>query len=136
MNSTVQVLRAIPELQDALNGLVLCRASLPCSALTSSTYSFRDNRPAAQTDSGLTASLRDLYSNMSKTQEDFPPIVFLQMLRQFAPQFAERSPSTGQFAQQDAQEAWNQIVTAVKNNLKGDQGGFIEQFMTGQMETT
>jgi len=73
---------------------------------------------------------------MSKTSEDFPPIVFLQMLRQFAPQFAERSPSTGQFSQQDAQEAWGSIVQAVKNNLRADQGGFVEQYMTGQFEKT
>ncbi|ORY72928.1 hypothetical protein BCR35DRAFT_307467 [Leucosporidium creatinivorum] len=117
MNSTVQVLRAIPELQDALN-------------------SFKDNRPNGQNDAGLTASLRDLYTNMSKTAEDFPPIVFLQMLRQFAPQFAERSSSTGQFSQQDAQEAWGSIVQAVKNNLKADQGGFVEQYMMGEFEKT
>jgi ubiquitin carboxyl-terminal hydrolase 14 len=73
---------------------------------------------------------------MSKTQEDFPPIVFLQMLRQFAPQFAERSRVNGQYSQQDAQEAWGSIVNAVKGNLRGDGGSFVDQFMTGEMEKT
>ncbi|KAK4698484.1 ubiquitin carboxyl-terminal hydrolase 14, partial [Phenoliferia sp. Uapishka_3] len=58
MNSTVQVLRAIPELQTALNG-------------------FRDNNAASQTDAVLTAALRDLYKDMGKTSEGFPPVVFL-----------------------------------------------------------
>lgn len=73
---------------------------------------------------------------MSKTSEGFPPIVFLQMLRQFAPQFAERSSSTGQFSQQDAQEAWVSIVQAVKNNLKADQSSFVEQYMMGEFTKT
>lgn len=71
----------------------------------------------------------------------------LKMLRQFAPQFAERSP-TGQFAQQDAQEAWTSIVNAMKANLKvGDAAGesstaasragnFVQQFMSGEMTKT
>ncbi|KAK4049975.1 deubiquitinating enzyme [Microbotryomycetes sp. JL201] len=116
MNSTVQVLRAIPELQDALNSASLTRNG--------------------QTATGLTSSLRDLYSNMSKTSQDFPPLVFLQMLRTFAPQFAEMSRSGGGYAQQDAQEAWASIVQAVKNTL-GDGGNrFIDQYLTGEMTKT
>lgn len=67
------------------------------------------------------------------------------MLREFAPQFAERAP-TGQFAQQDAQEAWTQIVTAMNNNLQvgasdsesgsGARGQFVRQYMTGEMTKT
>ncbi|GAA5863401.1 hypothetical protein JCM8547_006970 [Rhodosporidiobolus lusitaniae] len=115
MNSTVQVLRAIPELQSALN----------------------DSRgQAVHPDTHLTHSLRDLYSNMGQTTEGFPPLAFLNMLRQFAPQFAERSRQTGAYAQQDAQEAWGAIVQAVKASAIGSGGRFVEQFLMGEFEKT
>lgn len=59
------------------------------------------------------------------------------MLRQFAPQFAERSRSTGGYAQQDAEEAWISIVQAVKNNLgnNGEQG-FVQNYLTGEFTKT
>ncbi|GAA5844735.1 hypothetical protein JCM3766R1_005261 [Sporobolomyces carnicolor] len=116
MNSTVQVLRAIPEFQTSLN-------STPTAG--------------AQPDAQLTKSLRDLYNDMSKTTEGFPPFAFLNMLRQFAPQFAERSRQTGQYAQQDAQEAWSQIVQAAKSSMGGnvnDGGKFVEGWMTGRLQ--
>jgi ubiquitin carboxyl-terminal hydrolase 14 len=59
------------------------------------------------------------------------------MLRQFAPQFAERSRQTGQYAQQDAQEAWSQIVQAAKSSMGGnasDGGKFVEGWMTGRFQ--
>ncbi|KAK4699733.1 ubiquitin carboxyl-terminal hydrolase 14, partial [Phenoliferia sp. Uapishka_3] len=61
-------------------------------------------------------------------------------LRQVAPQFAERSRATGGYSQQDAQEAWGAVLTALKNNLgtgvsSGSEGRFVEQYMTGEMET-
>ncbi|GAA6018668.1 hypothetical protein JCM11491_001253 [Sporobolomyces phaffii] len=116
MNSTVQVLRAIPELQASLNSSRVA---------------------GAQADAQLTNSLRDLYQNMSKTTEGFPPFAFLNMLRQFAPQFAERSRQTGQYAQQDAQEAWSQIVQAAKSSMAGstsEEGKFVEGWMTGRLQ--
>ncbi|GAA5995023.1 hypothetical protein JCM5350_005877 [Sporobolomyces pararoseus] len=116
MNSTIQVLRAIPEFQTSLN-------STPSAG--------------SQPDAQLTNSLRDLYNNMSKTTEGFPPFAFLNMLRQFAPQFAERSRQTGQYAQQDAQEAWSQIVQAAKTAMGGNasEGGkFVEGWMTGRLQ--
>ncbi|GAA6040426.1 hypothetical protein JCM8097_004543 [Rhodosporidiobolus ruineniae] len=115
MNSTVQVLRAIPELQTALND---------------------SQGSAAHPDTHLTNSLRDLYKNMGKTTEGFPPLAFLGMLRQFAPQFAERSRQTGQYAQQDAQEAWGAIVQAVKSAAVGNGGSFVDQYLTGEFEKT
>jgi len=95
---------------------------------------------------------------MSKTTEGFPPFAFLnvshillitltsivdknrivsQMLRQFAPQFAERSRTNGQYAQQDAQEAWGAIVQAAKSAMGGnssDSGKFVEKWMTGRIQ--
>lgn len=62
-----------------------------------------------------------------------------QMLRQFAPQFAERSRVTGGYSQQDAQEAWTSILNAIKPNLKVDRspaGKFVQQYLTGEMTKT
>jgi ubiquitin carboxyl-terminal hydrolase 14 len=46
----------------------------------------------------------------------------------------------GGYAQQDAEEAWLRLVTALQNSLQGAGGGsasnasFIEQYMTGRMQ--
>lgn len=72
-----QALRAIPELQPALNSFT----SAPGPA------------------GGLTAEMRKLYEGMNQTTEKFMPAIFLERLRQFAPQFAEFRPGQG-YAQQ------------------------------------
>lgn len=76
MNSTIQVLRAVPELHTAL-----------------STYDGRGDM-----NKELIAAMRDLYRGMAQTTEGFPPFKFLQLLRTVAPQFAETRQ--GAFAQQ------------------------------------
>lgn len=71
----------------------------------------------------------------------------LQLLRQLAPQFAERVPQAegGGYAQQDAQEAWVRILNALSSSLppltpSGQAEGsalpthnFVSQFMSGQL---
>lgn len=66
-----------------------------------------------------------------------------QMLRQVAPQFAERSRTTGQYAQQDAQEAWGAILQAAKQSALGGTsagsegaGNAVEQLMMGEFTKT
>lgn len=71
---------------------------------------------------------------MNKTTEAFPPLLFLQVLRQVNPQFGERSRNGGGFAQQDADECWSQIMTSLTNAGVGPH--WTEQFMSGEMETT
>lgn len=124
LNSTLQVLRAIPELQTALG-------------------QFDGGLGGADGERNLTAALRDLYKNLSETTEPFPPFAFLTILRQVAPQFAEMSRDGHGFAQQDAEEVWVRIIQALQNSLQGlsSKGGsnaaasrkFVEQYMTGQM---
>ena len=107
LNSTLQTLRCVPELQEELqkytpssNGPDLSQFSLSGGS------------------SDLTASLRDLYKQMSETQEGFPPLVFLNALRSVFPQFAQRSRTGHGFAQQDAEEAWSQIISQLRQKLK------------------
>ena len=94
----------------------------------------------------LTASLRDLFKQMSETQEGFPPIMFLQALRTAFPQFAQRSREGPGYAQQDAEEAWSQIITQLRQKLKikdkGDSDAtasteisFIDKFMIGKSKS-
>ncbi|KAL4065479.1 hypothetical protein V8B97DRAFT_2010451 [Scleroderma yunnanense] len=118
MNSTVQAMRAIPELQLALG------TSSPLDVL-----------PKA---------LRDLYVNMSRTTESVVPLPFLTVLRQVVPQFAEldrsKSGMMAGYAQQDAEECWTQIMNALKDvpgihaagsSISGKK--FVDQFMMGEM---
>ncbi|EJF59278.1 cysteine proteinase [Dichomitus squalens LYAD-421 SS1] len=123
MNATLQAMRAIPELQ----------AALQHSAPT-----------------GLPFALRNLYSNMAKTTDSVTPTAFLAALRQAFPQFAEQSRATGLkllqggvYAQQDAEECWVQLTNSLKDvqGLPGPSsesatGKFVEQYMTGELRRT
>ncbi|KAI9058743.1 cysteine proteinase [Trametes sanguinea] len=121
MNATLQAMRAIPELQIALQ---------------------------SSTTPGLPMALRNLYSNMAKTTESVTPSAFLAALRQAFPQFAQQmSPSAGikaliggGYAQQDAEECWVQLTNSLKEvpGLAGPSGSnasqkFVDQFMTGEL---
>lgn len=116
LNSTLQTLRAIPELQQVLASYKT--TSNASSGLSTSGLS-RYGLEALAGSSDLTANLRDLYKQMSETQEGFPPMLFLNAFRQAYPQFAEQSRD-GRYAQQDAEEAWSQIVTTLRGKLKSE----------------
>ncbi|KAH9821002.1 ubiquitin C-terminal hydrolase [Melampsora americana] len=118
LNSTVQVLRAIPELQANLN-----------EYKGSSSDTLRK-------DSALTSSLRDTYKDLCKTTDSYSPFDLIRTLRSFAPQFAQQTH--GHFAQQDAEECWGQIIGAVRSTLDttgGIDGKFVDRFMAGEMTT-
>ncbi|KAI0697801.1 cysteine proteinase [Cytidiella melzeri] len=113
MNATLQAMRAIPELQGALE---------------------------AASPSGLPGSLKALYSNMSRTTDEVTPFAFWTNLRQTFPQFAEMT--RGAYAQQDAEECWVQMTNALRDvpGLPGQSSGsssssktFVDQYMTAQM---
>lgn len=115
MNSTLQCLRVIPELQTALN-------------------EYSAGITTMDTHSNLTASMRDLYQQMSKTADGFPPMIFLQILRTAFPQFAEQDRTHGGYMQQDAEECWAQIVNILRAKLKASNGeSFVDQWMGGTM---
>ena len=106
MNSTLQTLRAVPELQEQL-----LKYTGPGGGSNLSQYGLRGSVD-------LTSSLRDLYKQMSETQEGFPPLMFLNALQTAFPQFAEKSRSGHGYAQQDAEEAWTQILSQLRQKLK------------------
>ncbi|KAL7788691.1 ubiquitin carboxyl-terminal hydrolase 14 [Trichoderma ceciliae] len=120
LNSTLQTLRSIPELQTALT-----------------TYN-----PLAGTARGdLAAQLSNLYKDMGATLESIPPTSFLSALRLVFPQFAEKSKSGPGYAQQDAEEAWSQIVqqlgqkVTVKTSPDTPGLSFVDKYMAGRFSS-
>ncbi|KAH8695070.1 ubiquitin carboxyl-terminal hydrolase [Talaromyces proteolyticus] len=136
LNSTLQTLRSIPELQQELIKYNSTGTSGRSSGL-GDLSAFGLGGLGASSD--LTASLRDLYKQMSETQEGFPPLMFLNALRNAFPQFAQKAKNGQGYAQQDAEEAWSQILTQIRQNLKTKEGGnevsFVDKFMSGSFES-
>jgi ubiquitin carboxyl-terminal hydrolase 14 len=117
LNSTLQTLRALPELQQELGKYTTSPSAGGAGGSSLGDLSmFGLGGLGASSD--LTASLRDLYKQMGETQEGFPPLAFLNALRTQFPQFAEKSKSGHGYAQQDAEEAWSQIVSQLRLKLK------------------
>ncbi|TPX42103.1 hypothetical protein SeMB42_g01201 [Synchytrium endobioticum] len=122
MNATLQCLRVIPELQTALTRMT-----------GSITPDFRASLPL---------SLQTLYKELDASGEAIPPLVFLQLLRGAFPQFGEQTVRG--FSQQDAEECWGQIVSALKESVPGfkDDGNvdsnkhFVDQYMNGDFMST
>ncbi|KAJ4259605.1 deubiquitinating enzyme [Fusarium torreyae] len=127
LNSTLQTLRLIPELQDAL--VKYSPDSGPSNFLMSGTSM------------DLASQLSGLYKKMGETQDSFPPMNFLNALRVVFPQFAEKSKSGQGYAQQDAEEAWSQIVQQLNQKLRIKEGdstpevSFVEKYMSGEFSS-
>ena len=148
LNSTLQTLRSVPELQEELLRYSASASGSSRSAGMANLSQFGLGGLGASMD--LTASLRDLYKQMGETQEGFPPLMFLNALRTAFPQFAQKSKTGQGYAQQDAEEAWSQIVSQLRQKLKmkeppadGDganlqqeaQISFIDKYLAGRFES-
>lgn len=133
LNSTLQVLRSVPELQQQLQTYKPSSSSAGSSMGDLSQFGLGGGSASMD----LTASLRDLYDQMSKTQEGFPPLMFLSALRNAFPNFAEKSKTGHGYAQQDAEEAWSQILTQLRQKLKINEkdASFVDKYMTGRFES-
>jgi ubiquitin carboxyl-terminal hydrolase 14 len=144
LNSTLQTLRAVPELQQELAKYTPAPPAPGTSGSSLGDLSmFGLGGLGASTD--LTASLRDLYKQMGETQDGFPPLVFLNALRTAFPQFAQKSKSGHGYAQQDAEEAWSQIVSQLRQKLKikepiegsseAKETSFIDRYFAGGFQS-
>ncbi|KAH7185303.1 uncharacterized protein B0J16DRAFT_362759 [Fusarium flagelliforme] len=128
LNSTLQTLRLIPELQDAL---------VKYSPDSGSSSNFVMTGPNMD----LASQLSNLYKRMGETQDSFPPMNFLSALRAVFPQFAEKSKTGQGYAQQDAEEAWSQIVQQLNQKLRITGGestpesSFVEKYMSGEFSS-
>ena len=139
-NASLQVLRTIPELQDALKTYTQAPAASGSQQSSLFTHEQLSQHGLAGIGGGadLTGALRDLYQQMSETQQGFPPIMFLTTLRQKFPQFNEKAKTGHGFAQQDAEEMWTNLVTTLRDSLKlGDDDAhknWVEKYMGGKFE--
>jgi ubiquitin carboxyl-terminal hydrolase 14 len=90
----------------------------------------------------MMSALATLFADLNKSGDSIPPIVFLQVFRMVYPQFAEQDRSG--YLQQDAEEAWGQIIHALGEKVPGLtlQGDlhptkkFVDQFMTVETMAT
>ena len=136
LNSTLQVLRSVPEMQEEL---VNYRPAAAGASSLSDLSQFGLGGLGASQD--LTAALRDLYKQMSDTVGGLPPYMFLNALRTAFPQFAQRAKSGHGFAQQDAEEAWSQIISQLRQKLKvsdnaSAEAGFVDRYFAGTFSST
>lgn len=126
LNSTLQTLRSIPELQTSLQTYKPNSSGLM----------------AGMASADLASQLASLYRKMSETQDAFPPMNFLTALRVVFPQFAEKAKSNNGYAQQDAEEAWSQIVQQLSQKVKIKESddapeiSFVDKYMSGEFSST
>ncbi|KAJ2781128.1 deubiquitinating enzyme [Coemansia javaensis] len=119
MNASLQCLRAIPGLQQALG------AHAPAAG------------PGGDARASLVSALRVLFRQLREEGEGVAPLVFLQLLRQAFPKYAEQDPQAGGFRQQDAEEFWGELLTTLDQQLRaGGAPSFVEQRMAGALATT
>ncbi|XP_022232940.2 ubiquitin carboxyl-terminal hydrolase 14-like [Drosophila obscura] len=127
MNATIQCLKAVPELRNALNNFT-SEGSETLSAAFS-----------------ISSGMKSVFAQMDKGAT-VTPIVLLQALHRASPQFAQTGEN-GTYRQQDANECWSEILKMLqqkllpvhqeqsKNNAqKSKHSSFIEQFFGGTFE--
>ncbi|CAB3257202.1 unnamed protein product [Arctia plantaginis] len=121
MNATVQCLKTVPELQNALNRY--------------------ENKPIAGTAGELTSALRDTIIAMDGAGAGATTSAVARLLRALhamVPRFAERGPGGG-LAQQDASECWTEFVRAMQTSLAATHGGcnttsVIDEYFGGTLD--
>lgn len=124
MSATVQCLKTVPELRDALK-----KFDVKLSLLAT-----LSNEPNNQ---GVTAALRDLYDAMDNSSVA-EPLILLRMLHSAIPRFAQRSEGNA-FQQQDANECWTELTRILQQNLKpinenSRYSNFVDQYFSGVFE--
>jgi ubiquitin carboxyl-terminal hydrolase 14 len=98
MNSTVQCIRHMPELREALQPLTAANAQ--------------------GSGARFAAILKDLYRTLDTSGDPVYPVSFVNTLRLQFPQFAQTGQH-GHFLQQDAEEFLNVLVQSLREGLSG-----------------
>ncbi|KAH3661668.1 hypothetical protein OGAPHI_006518 [Ogataea philodendri] len=109
LNSSLQSLYAVDEIRDRL-----------------AKYSKNGTGP----EQNLVFNLKELFEKMQQRKQRITPLNFLTTMRLNFPQFSERDDH-GFYKQQDAEEAYSQILSAVQRQLSG-----LEQFFKIEFKTT
>ncbi|KAJ3101155.1 Ubiquitin carboxyl-terminal hydrolase 14 [Phlyctochytrium planicorne] len=132
MNATLQCLRSIPDLQLAISKAPQQFSQNPRYNLV----------PSLGNLFGELASSGDAVQPFGEASEERKKIitvlVFLQILRQAFPQFAEANNHG--FLQQDAEECWGEMISAIADKVPAvDRAGnpiegkkFVDQYLSGE----
>lgn len=98
MNATVQCLRAVPELRDALKSF---KENFSINSLASA--------------QSITAAMGTVFEQMNGSNT-VTPILLLQTLHMAFPQFAQTGEN-GAYRQQDANECWSELLKMIQQKL-------------------
>lgn len=99
MNATVQCLKSVPELREALKEF---KEDFSVSSLASS--------------QSITAAMRSVFEQLNGANT-VTPVLLLQTLHMAFPQFAQ-SGEKGSYRQQDANECWSELLKMLQQKLK------------------
>ena len=107
MNATLQCLKSVPELNDAIK------------QFTPTTIG-QSGQGAMMVDvtQMITNTLKLTYQQLDKTSEAYMPLTFLASIHREFPRFAEKDDH-GYLMQQDANEFWVQLMQILQMNLPG-----------------
>ena len=111
MNSTLQCLRAVPEL----------REGLAAHAKTGGSGGLAAAMGGSGGSSALTSALSNTFNQMDRQTAPFRPEEFLVLLRQIFPLFAQTGPR-GVPMQQDAEELYSNTMNTLADALKESNG--------------
>lgn len=108
MNATLQCLRAVPELRDAL-------------------LNFRiGNVDAESMPLCITSGMKFLFKQMEKNGSTVTPFVFLGTLHRAFPQFSQAGEN-GTYRQQDANECWSELLKMLQQKLPATNTGEADE---------
>jgi ubiquitin carboxyl-terminal hydrolase 14 len=126
LNSTLQMLHGLPELQKAL-----------VKQLPAAGGGAAGGGGAGDQMGSVASSLKELFVQMNNSQKAVGPLMFVQLFRTVFPQFAQQS-SSGSFKQQDADEALTTLLTTVNQKLpkSDDKRTAVERLFQGEMVTS
>jgi ubiquitin carboxyl-terminal hydrolase 14 len=107
MNATLQCLKGVPELRDAV------KQFLPA-------HLGHSGQGAIMIDGTqmVTNALKTTYQQLDVTSEAFMPLTFLATIHREFPRFAEKDDH-GHLMQQDANEFWVQLMQILQMNIPG-----------------
>lgn len=123
MNATIQCLKAVPELRDALK-----------------TYKEDFSINSLASAQSITAAIRSVFDQMDKGNT-VTPVLLLQTLHLAFPQFAQTGENGG-YRQQDANECWSELLKMLQQKLspirKGEKAlsynSLIDQYFGGTFD--
>ncbi|KAG3182954.1 Ubiquitin carboxyl-terminal hydrolase 6 [Phytophthora cactorum] len=103
MNATLQCLRPVKELREALKS--------------------QPGGVSADLANNFTTALKDMYGQLDGSLDSITPSMFVSVLRRAYPQFAQQSPRSGGYMQQDSEEFLSTLFSTLQQTLTQPAGG-------------